>query len=98
MDDIQLGCIVKSVAGRDKGRLFVVVGLEENYARLSDGRMRRIEKPKRKKLKHLKMTSLYEGRVSSKLKAFERVHNSELRRMLSEFMAQIEELSQRLEV
>lgn len=47
------GSIVRAKAGRDKGRFFVVLRLEANYAYIADGKTRRIEKPKKKKLIHL---------------------------------------------
>lgn len=55
--DLCKGMIVRSRAGRDAGRWCVIVGLEENYALLADGDLRKIEKPKRKKLMHLARTN-----------------------------------------
>jgi len=50
------GSVATSLAGRDKGRRFIVVGvLDEEYVLIADGRVRKIEKPKKKKLKHLKV-------------------------------------------
>lgn len=52
--DISKGCIVLSVAGRDKGKYFYVLNLDsKGYALLVDGRLRRADSPKRKKLRHL---------------------------------------------
>ena len=44
--------IVRSLAGRDKGALFCVVGTEGAYLLLCDGKRRRVERPKRKKAIH----------------------------------------------
>lgn len=45
-----------SLSGRDKGRVFMIVEThEEGYVSLADGKLRRLEKPKRKKLKHIKL-------------------------------------------
>jgi len=41
--------IVSSLAGRDKGKYFFVLKIEENFALLADGKGRKLEKPKRKK-------------------------------------------------
>ena len=87
MEDLQIGSIVRSVAGRDKERLFVVTGLELGFAYLADGRIRPIERPKRKKIKHLEPVAPNEGRVGEKLRLHEKVHNSELRRVINEFAA-----------
>lgn len=48
-----------SLCGRDKGRIFLIVGMsEENYVLCCDGKLRKLEKPKRKKLKHIKLLAI----------------------------------------
>lgn len=54
--DIKVGSVVRSIAGHDKGSLLLVVAVEEGYAYVSDGKLRKVEKPKKKKLKHLQGT------------------------------------------
>ena len=84
MDEIKISNIVRSLKGRDCGRLFVVVGFpQENYLSLADGKLRRIESPKLKKLKHVEFVSDNETRVGEKLRAGEKVTNAELRRLFS---------------
>ena len=50
--DIARSDIVKSAAGRDKGKLFFVLEAEEDFLLLADGKTRKLESPKRKKRKH----------------------------------------------
>ena len=53
-----LGDKVCSTAGRDAGKCFFVVGiLDEQYVLISDGKTHKVDKPKKKKIKHL----VYEG-------------------------------------
>ncbi|MDR2654976.1 MAG: KOW domain-containing RNA-binding protein [Oscillospiraceae bacterium] len=78
MVSIKTGSIVKSSAGRDKDRFFVVLGLEGNFAMIADGDLRRVDKPKRKKLMHLKPTR-------SRLDLPEAPGNSLLREELRKF-------------
>ena len=48
------GDFVVSRCGRDGGRLFIVTGLcGSEYALIADGKFRKVEKPKKKKLKHV---------------------------------------------
>lgn len=54
--DFAIGMIARSKAGRDKNRFFAVMALKDNYAEIADGRLRKIAKPKRKKLMHLAPT------------------------------------------
>ncbi|MBR6514482.1 MAG: KOW domain-containing RNA-binding protein [Clostridia bacterium] len=54
-----IGRIAVSTQGRDKGRAFIIVDTpEENFVMLCDGELRRLEKPKRKKLKHIKLLAI----------------------------------------
>lgn len=51
MEDLQIGQVVRSKAGRDKGRVFVVVGkFDDQHVLVADGDLRKIEKPKKKSL------------------------------------------------
>ena len=55
--DIKSGTVVRSVAGHDKGELMLLLATDSKSALVCDGRQRRLEKPKRKNLKHIKATS-----------------------------------------
>ena len=60
--------IIRSDAGRDKGKLFVVLAVEGEYLLLADGKSRRVEAPKRKKRRHVLFVAAEETRVSEKIK------------------------------
>ncbi len=53
MNAVEVGRVVIPKMGRDKGRPMVVLRTEGDYAYIADGRLRLVEKPKKKKLKHL---------------------------------------------
>lgn len=84
--EAEVGHIVISLAGRDKGRPFYVLKTEENFVYLADGSLRRCEACKKKKRKHVKVVSDFESRVSVKLRSGEKVLNSEMRKALSDFL------------
>lgn len=46
---LKVGQVVKSKAGRDKGKLFIVLNVEDPYAYIADGSLRKVEKPKKRK-------------------------------------------------
>ena len=83
--DISKSDIVISLAGRDKDKLFYVMDTEDNYVFLADGKGRKLENPKRKKLKHVRRVSRTETRVAMKILNGDNVLNSELRRDLATF-------------
>lgn len=57
MADVVRGSLVYSRAGKDKGKLFLVAGVDGEYVYLLDGDTRRVDKPKKKKLKHINKTN-----------------------------------------
>ena len=75
--------VVRSLAGRDTGKLFYVLEADDTYLLLADGKGRRIEKPKRKKRKHTTKVLRSETRVAQKLREGDKVLNSELRKDLA---------------
>ena len=47
---LTVGSVAMSAAGRDSGRAFVVLGEADNdYVLIADGKLRKLEKPKKKK-------------------------------------------------
>ena len=61
MSRIEIGSAVISKAGRDKGKYMVVIGIEENYAIIADGQLRKLSNPKKKKFIHLQSTNVVFG-------------------------------------
>ena len=82
--DVARSDIVKSIAGRDKGKFFFVMDTEGEYLLLADGKIRRLESPKRKKRRHAVLAARYDCRTADKIRGGEKVTNSELRRTLAQ--------------
>ena len=85
MEEISISDIIVSTAGRDRDKLFYVIGTEGVYVLIANGKDRKLERPKRKKLKHVRFVTRTDSRVGAKLRAGEKVLNSELRRDLAAF-------------
>ena len=50
---MEVGRVVLSRAGRDQGHLFVIVDvIDENYVAIANGCQRKVDNPKKKKIKH----------------------------------------------
>ena len=82
---ISISDVVVSTAGHDKGQYFYVIGCDQTYLTLADGKGRTLEKPKKKKRKHTQKVLRSETRVAEKLRAGDKVLNGELRRDLAFF-------------
>jgi len=58
---LEVGTIVCSGAGHDKGGFFVVLSTDGLRAEIADGKRRKLEKPKTKNVIHLKPTNRIVG-------------------------------------
>lgn len=81
--------IVRSNAGRDRGKLFCVLRVEGEYLLLADGKSRKVESPKRKKRRHVLFVADDDTRLSAKIRSDEKVTNSELRKALAEYREEL---------
>ena len=81
--EIDRSSLIVSKAGRDKGQLFFVIDADEQYVYLADGKSRKLEKPKRKKRRHVQAAFQTESRIAEKIRNGEKVLNSELRKELA---------------
>ncbi|MBQ7039336.1 MAG: KOW domain-containing RNA-binding protein [Clostridia bacterium] len=80
--DIYPGRIVVSTAGRDKDRYFVVLSVYGEYCYLSDGKVRKVDMPKKKKIKHLRVTEFFLEEIAEMLDAEQTVTNSKIKRAI----------------
>ena len=83
--EIEKADVVISLNGRDVGKRFLVVGKNDGYSLIADGKGRRLEKPKLKKNKHLKLEDKAGGLVADKLAGGQKVTNNEIRRVLAKY-------------
>lgn len=83
---ISPGDIVYSTAGRDSGSCFVVIAVEENFVFICDGKIRKTDKPKKKKVRHIKSGCGHSDFISEKLKNSEIITNRELKRELRPYV------------
>lgn len=91
-DTISLGQVVQSRAGRDKDRFFIVIDLiDESYALVVDGGLRKINRPKRKKLKHLTCKPVVNQDIMKKLDQNEPVYDQDICHALKGFRIMEEE-------
>ena len=84
LNEFTLGQVVQSTQGGDAGRDFVVVGIiDQSYVLIADGALRRIDRPKKKKVKHLIPKQELFSSLKEKLTCGQRVYDSELRKALA---------------
>lgn len=82
MNNIFVGDVVKSVAGRDKGKFMLVIAVGERIT-VIDGKLRRVSTPKQKNPKHLikvKNSALVE--LAEKIRNKQAVGNDRVKKAL----------------
>ncbi len=90
ISEINISDVVQSTAGRDQGQWFYVIEADPIYLMLANGKDRTLEKPKRKKRKHVTKVLRSETRVAGKIRSGDKVLNSELRRDLAFLASQMQ--------
>ena len=93
LSDIQIADVVIATAGRDAGKHFYVIDIDGIYLSLVNGKDRTLEKPKRKKLRHVEKVLRAETRIATKLRAGDKVLNSELRRDLAFLIREVQSMT-----
>lgn len=74
------GLVVLSKCGRDKGDFLIILKqIDEDYVLLVDGKRRPVERPKKKKIKHLQKTNTI-------LDVNDESSNKRVRRVLREYL------------
>ncbi|MFP4016667.1 MAG: RNA-binding protein [Halanaerobiales bacterium] len=83
---LRLGEIVESSAGRDKGKYYIIVGIEgENFVQLADGDLRRVKHPKRKNIKHLRFTGDIIEELAIWLRDKRRIRDEDLKKFIKDY-------------
>ena len=78
-----IGQVVTSRAGRDRGRSFLIVGVyDDNHVLVADGVLRKMQNPKKKKLRHLTMENAEAEGIREKLSSGEQVLDADVRKSL----------------
>ncbi len=90
MEQILIGDVVLSVAGKDQGRLFLVVDVKDGYAFITDGKLRKVTALKKKKLKHLSRVFVAgDIELAIKIKDGEAVGNDRVKRAINQLIEKV---------
>ena len=76
-----IGSVVISKAGRDVNRFFVVIGHSDDkrHVMIADGTLRKVDSPKKKKLKHISIKGVVIPVIRETLEAGGKIYDYELR-------------------
>ena len=81
--NLKKGQIVKSKAGRDRGKIFIICDvIDESYVLVCDGELRKLSLPKKKKIKHLIIYNTVLTEFAEKLQSNENLNDAFVRKLL----------------
>lgn len=84
MERFERGMLAWSRAGHDCGQLYVILDVQDEYVFLTDGRLKPLEKPKKKKKKHIQVIRQIPEELSQL--AENNVKNEDIRRVIRRFL------------
>lgn len=87
---LTLGEVVFSLSGRDAGRFYLVTEIiDDEYVSIVDGNLRRVDSPKKKKIKHLKTEGVVIDKIREKLKQDKKIFDAEVKSALRPYNGSI---------
>ncbi|MEE1032892.1 MAG: KOW domain-containing RNA-binding protein [Ruminococcus sp.] len=78
MEGYHIGMMAKSLAGHDKGKIYMVHSVDEKFVYLVDGSIRTMEHPKRKKMKHVQIDHTIPEWIQKLLDNEKKIENSDV--------------------
>ncbi len=60
MRETNVGYLARSLAGHDKGKVYMIIREDDKHVYLADGKLHTIAKPKKKNPRHLQLIKKYE--------------------------------------
>jgi Ribosomal protein L14E/L6E/L27E len=86
MNDFTVGQVVRSLAGRDKGQYMVVIEVvDDQFICIANGKLRKVNNPKKKKVKHLAKTNHIATEIRDKILDGKKISNAEIRKILESY-------------
>lgn len=83
------GYLAYSLAGHDKGEIFLIVGEEKNCVYVVDGSTRTLERPKKKNKRHIQIIKNFDRKAD-----ISPVTNEEVKHLIKLYCKDIKEVKQ----
>ncbi|HBA70438.1 MAG TPA: hypothetical protein DCZ40_13945 [Lachnospiraceae bacterium] len=84
-----VGLFAISKAGHDKSTVYVIVGEEDEYVYVADGKLKTIDRPKRKNKKHIQIVKKdADDILREKFANGQHIYNEEIKKAIGGFICQ----------
>ena len=85
MEKEMCGMLAFSRAGHDRDRLYMIVDQDDDSVYLCDGRLRTVDKPKKKKVKHVQIVKRISPEIRECMESGKKPDDIMIRRTIEEF-------------
>ena len=89
--EYSVGQVVYSKCGHDKGSILVISDIENEFLYLIDGKTRKMDKPKKKKAKHVQKTNYLDEELKRKVENGEYLLDSDFSKAIKRYSSQSEQ-------
>lgn len=80
--EFEKGMFARSLAGHDKNKLYVIISVENEYVYLVDGKLKTLERPKKKKRKHIQIDYQISEIIQPKIKSGTQLRDEDIKRAI----------------
>ena len=84
MKQMETGMFARSLAGRDAGKLYVVLRDDGGFVYLADGKNRMLDRPKKKKKMHIQPDYQVARRISERAGAGQEIRDEDIRKAIKD--------------
>ena len=89
MATCKIGEFAKSKAGHDKEEIIIIINKEKEYVYLVDGKSRILDKPKKKKIKHIQVINQIDEELQRKLETNLILRDEDIKRAIKSYKQKI---------
>ncbi len=87
MLEVKKGYFVQSLAGHDKGKIYIVDRVEGEYIYVVDGKYKLLNSPKRKNRKHIQITYKMDEELKEKLSAKLALRDEDIKKAIKHYVS-----------
>lgn len=82
MQEFQKGMFARSLAGHDKGKLYIILSTDGEYVYLADGKTRLLHKPKKKNRRHIQGDHHISALIQDKIDSCRELRDEDIKRAI----------------
>lgn len=86
MLEAKKGYFVQSLAGHDKGKIYIIEDIKGEYVYLVDGKYKLLDSPKKKSKKHIQITYKIDKELEKKINAGLMVRDEDIKKAIKHYV------------